>query len=82
MRKQTRVSFKLKNIVSTSRPLKLLHMDLFGPSRTKKICGNYYGFVIVDDYSRFWWVVFLYNKDETYLTFKQFARLFKIEMDL
>ena len=28
--KQTKVSFKSKNIVSTSRPLKLLHMNLFG----------------------------------------------------
>lgn len=39
--KQTRVSFKPKNIVSTSKPLEL-HLDLG---------GNYYPFVIVDDYS-------------------------------
>ena len=32
--KQTRKSFNLKNCVSTSKPLELLHMDLFGPSRT------------------------------------------------
>jgi len=30
--KQTKVSFKSKNIVSTERPLEMLHMDLFGPS--------------------------------------------------
>ena len=35
--KQTRVSFKSKNIVSTSRPLKLLHMNLFGPTRTTSL---------------------------------------------
>ena len=29
--KQVRNSFKSKNLVSTSRPLKLLHVDLFGP---------------------------------------------------
>jgi len=34
--KQTKRSFKLKNIVSTSKHLELLHMDLFGPSRTMK----------------------------------------------
>ncbi|KHN02057.1 hypothetical protein glysoja_039874, partial [Glycine soja] len=28
--KQVRVSFKSKNIVSTTQPLQLLHMDLFG----------------------------------------------------
>lgn len=30
MGKQTRVSFKSKNIVLTLRPLELIHMDLFG----------------------------------------------------
>ena len=33
--KQSRVPFKPKNIVSTSKALELLHLDLFGPSRTK-----------------------------------------------
>jgi len=33
--KQTTVSFKLKNIVSTLKPLELLHLDLFSPSRTR-----------------------------------------------
>lgn len=31
MGKQMKVSFKPKNIVSTSKPLELLHLDLFGP---------------------------------------------------
>jgi len=51
--KQTRVSFKPKNVVSTSKPLELLHLDLFGPSRTRSLSENYYGFVIVDDFFRF-----------------------------
>ncbi|XP_070011166.1 uncharacterized protein LOC142162446 [Nicotiana tabacum] len=37
--KQTRSSFKVKNIVSTSKPLQLLHKDLFGPTRTASIGG-------------------------------------------
>ena len=41
MGKQTRISFKSKNIVSTTRPFELLHMDLFGPSRIKSLGGNY-----------------------------------------
>ena len=28
----------------TTRPLEMLHMDLFGPSRTMSIGGNYYVF--------------------------------------
>ena len=50
MGKQTKSSFKPINVVSTTRPLELLHMDLFGPSRTMSLGGNYYGLVIVDDF--------------------------------
>ena len=45
-------SFKIKNVVSSLKPLELLHMDLFGPSRTMSLGGNYYALVIVDDFSR------------------------------
>jgi hypothetical protein len=41
------------------RPLKMLHMDLFGPIAYISIGGNKYGLVIVDDYSRFTYVFFL-----------------------
>jgi len=51
-------------VVSTSRPLELFHMNLFGPSRTMSLEGNYYGLVIVDDYSRFIWTLFIATKDE------------------
>ena len=51
--KQVKKSFQSKNVVSTSKPLELLHIDLFGPSRTTSLGENYYGLVIVDDYSRF-----------------------------
>ena len=62
--KQVRNSFKSKNLVSTSRPLELLHIDLFGPMDVISMGGKSYGFVIVDDYSRFTWVYFLAHKDE------------------
>ena len=41
------------NFISTTRPLKLLHMDLFGLSRTPSLGGKSYVFVIVDDFSRY-----------------------------
>nr|GEX03428.1 retrovirus-related Pol polyprotein from transposon TNT 1-94 [Tanacetum cinerariifolium] len=50
--KQAHTSHKAKNIVSTTRCLKLLHMDLFGPSTVRSYRGNRYTIVIVDDYSR------------------------------
>ena len=51
--KQVRNSFKLKNLISTSRPLELLHADLFGPMDVLSMGGKSYEFVIVDDYFRF-----------------------------
>jgi len=51
-RKQIRISFTSKNIVSTSRPLQLLHLDLFGPTTTTFTSGKRYRLVVVDDYSR------------------------------
>jgi len=41
-----------KNIVSTSSPLELLHIDLLGPVKTASINGKKYGLVIVDDYNK------------------------------
>ena len=66
-------SFKLKNIVSTSRPLEWLHIDLFGPVSTASINGKKYGLVIVDDYNRWTWVKFLRTKDEAYEVFSTFC---------
>jgi hypothetical protein len=39
-----------KNVMTTSRPLELLHMDLFGPVAYLSIGGSKYGHVIVDDF--------------------------------
>lgn len=44
-------SFKAKNIFLTNWPLQFLHMDLFGPSTTVSIGGNFYDLIVVDDYS-------------------------------
>ncbi|GJV68514.1 retrovirus-related pol polyprotein from transposon TNT 1-94 [Tanacetum coccineum] len=50
--KQAHANHKAKNIVSTTRCLELLHVDLFGPSAVRSYGGNRYTLVIVDDYSR------------------------------
>jgi hypothetical protein len=72
--KQTKSSFKKKKVISTSRPLKLLHMDLFGPIRTASLSGKLYAFVIVDDYSRYTWVLFLAHKNEAHKAFVKHCR--------
>jgi hypothetical protein len=68
--------------MTTTRPLELLHMDLFGPIAYLSIGGNKYGLVIVDDFSRFTWVFFLHDKSETQAIFKKFARRAQNEFDL
>jgi hypothetical protein len=39
-----------KNVVTTKRPLELLHMDLLGSMAYLSIGGNKYGLVIIDDF--------------------------------
>ena len=72
--KQVKASFKAKNVVSTTRPLQLLHMDLFGPSRTMSFGGNYYALVIVDDYYRYTWTLFLTHKNDAFKVFLKLAK--------
>jgi hypothetical protein len=70
--KQVGSTYHNKNVMTTSRPLELLHMDLFGPVAYLSIGGSKYGLVIVDDFSRFTWVFFLQDKSETQGTLSTF----------
>lgn len=75
-------SFKSKDIVSTSRPLELLHIDLFGPVNTASLYGSKYGLVIVDDYSRWTWVKFIKSKDYACEVFSSFCTQIQSEKEL
>nr|GEU96362.1 hypothetical protein [Tanacetum cinerariifolium] len=63
--KAKRSSFKSKAVLSTKERLNLLHMDLCGPMRVASINRKKYILEIVDDYSRYTWILFLHSKDET-----------------
>nr|GEY78385.1 retrovirus-related Pol polyprotein from transposon TNT 1-94 [Tanacetum cinerariifolium] len=63
--KAKRSSFKSKAVPSLKGRLNLLHMDLCGPMRVASINGKKYILLIVDDYSRYTWTLFLRSKDET-----------------
>ena len=60
--------------MSISKAFELLHMDLFGPTTYTNIGGNKYGFLIVDDFTRYTWVVFLVDKSDVFATFKTFIK--------
>ena len=53
--KQTRGVFS-ESINKASVPFELIHVDLWGPYRTKSSCGAVYFLTIVDDYSRAVWI--------------------------
>ena len=80
--KQVRSSFKPKNAITSSKPLEILHMDLFRPSRTTSLGGKLYGLVIIDDYSRFTWVSFLFHKNDTLSVFSKLCRQISNEKNL
>nr|GFC62091.1 putative ribonuclease H-like domain-containing protein [Tanacetum cinerariifolium] len=50
-------------------------MDLCGPMRVASINGKKYILVIVDDYSRYTWTLFLRSKDETPEVLKDFLMM-------
>jgi transposase InsO family protein len=72
--KQVANTHPTKAFMSTSRPLELLHMDLFGPTTYASASGNLYCLVIVDDFSRYTWVFFLHDKSVVASIFKKFAK--------
>jgi hypothetical protein len=76
--KQARSTHPNKSIMSTSKPLELLHMDLFGPTTYTTISGNKYGVAIVDYFSRFTHVFFLNDKSGVFNIFNHFPREVRI----
>nr|GEW06090.1 hypothetical protein [Tanacetum cinerariifolium] len=72
--KAKRSLFRSKAVLSLKGRLNLLHMDLCGPMRVASINGKKYILVIIDDYSRYTWIVFLRSKDEIPETLNAFFK--------
>ena len=49
-------------------------MDLFGPTRIASLGGINNAIMIVEDFSRFEWVLFIAHKDEIFKVFKKFYK--------
>ena len=56
-------------------------MDLFGPSRTQSLGEKSYAFMIMDDYSRFTWIIFLASKKKILSSFQSLHNVFKTKKD-
>ncbi|KAM0065667.1 putative RNA-directed DNA polymerase [Helianthus debilis subsp. tardiflorus] len=55
-----------------TKPLELVHSDVFGPVKQKSIKGMRYMITFSDDYSRYVWVYFMQEKSEAFSKFKEF----------
>ncbi|GKC44250.1 putative ribonuclease H-like domain-containing protein [Tanacetum coccineum] len=79
--KQHRASCKSKTVSSISQPLHMLHMDLFGQTFVKSLMKKMYCLVVINDYSRFGWVLFLATKDGTSGILKYFITRVENQID-
>ncbi|GKC50637.1 retrovirus-related pol polyprotein from transposon TNT 1-94 [Tanacetum coccineum] len=77
--KQVHAIHKAKNMVSTTKCLELLHMDLFGPSAVQSYGGNFYILVIVDDNSRYTWTRFLKHTNEAFNHFEILSKKIQVQ---
>jgi transposase InsO family protein len=68
--------------MTTTQPLEFIHMDLFGPVAYLSLRGNKYGLVIIDNYSRFTWVFFLFDKCQARDKVRTFVRRAQKEFGL
>jgi len=62
--KQTKTQHHATLTTTTARPLELLHVDLIGPTRKESLGGKKYNMVVVDDFTKFTWVILLQSKSE------------------
>ena len=67
--KQVKASLKSKQVISTTKSLELIHMDIWEPMRVKSKGGKRYIFVLVDDYTRYTWIVYLTSVHDTFSSF-------------
>ena len=80
--KSKKASHRSKGMTDIGSPLQLIHMDLFGPVNIPSISRKRYALVIVDDYSKYTWVLFLHSKDEAALVIIDHIKKIEKEADL
>jgi hypothetical protein len=79
--KQTRAAHKKTSGILTSINLELLHMDLMGPTRTASLGGRKYILVVVDDFSRYTWVIPLQKKSDAFDAAQHLFKKIQIEQN-
>ena len=80
--KQTKVKHPGTQTSATSRPLELLHLDLMGLTRTESLGGKRYIMVVVDNFTRYTWVILLRSKLDAPEHFKALCTRLRNEKSL
>jgi transposase InsO family protein len=80
--KQHRTSFPAVSRFRASTPLELLHGDLCGPITPATNAGKKYFLLIVDDFSRYMWIVLIRSKDEAFEAFLKVKAATEMELKL
>ena len=62
--KQTKAKHPGTQTSATSRPLELLHLDLMGSTRTESLGAKRYIMIMVNDFTRYTWVILLRSKSD------------------
>ena len=62
--KQMKAKYPSTQTSVTSRPLELLHLDLMGPTRMESLGGKRYILVVVDDFTRYTYIILLRSKSD------------------
>ena len=73
--KQHQSSFPKGSQFRTSKPLELVHIDIYGPISPSALGGSRYFLLIVDDFSQLMWVSMLKLKSDALTEFKRFTTL-------
>nr|GFB73165.1 hypothetical protein [Tanacetum cinerariifolium] len=71
-----------KTAFASNKPLYLLHIDLCESMRVESINGKRYVLVVVDDYLRYTWVLFLHPKDEASEVIISFIKKTQVNLQL
>ncbi|GJR56682.1 retrovirus-related pol polyprotein from transposon TNT 1-94 [Tanacetum coccineum] len=78
--KSSKKPHKPKSEDTNQEKLYLLHMDLCGPMRVASVNGKKYILVIVDDYSRFTWVICCDQKIEAPAFIINFVKMIQVRL--
>ncbi|GJX55455.1 G-type lectin S-receptor-like serine/threonine-protein kinase B120 [Tanacetum coccineum] len=73
---------KSQTAFASNKPIYLLHMDLCGPMRVESNNEKRYVLVVVYDYSRYTWVLFLLSKDEASEVIIAFIKKTQVNLQL